>query len=182
MIIVEYDRKWPESFLLLKNELQRAISMHHEIQHVGSTSIPGMYAKPIIDIDIAIENKTDFPEIKMELAHIGYTHEGDQGIPGREVFKRESGKDNEYLDAIMHHLYVCTKDNEEYQRHILFRDYVIKHDEIRDAYNLIKLNILKTCGEDNRAQYVLIKENEYRWFFEDVIAKALREKEIQRLQ
>ena len=148
MIIVNYDIKWPESFLLLKNELSRSISIKHDIQHVGSTSIPGMRAKPIIDIDIAIENKNDFSQIKNELMHIGYSHEGDLGIPGREVFKREGTRENKYLDTIAHHLYVCAIDNEEYKRHILFRDYLIKHEEIRDAYNQIKMNIINTHGGD----------------------------------
>ena len=79
---------------------------------------------------------------------------------------------NEILDGIDHHLYVCSVDNEEYKRHILFRDYLRKHTEARDRYNQIKEEILSKVGTENRAGYVQMKEENYRDFFEDVISKA----------
>ena len=172
IVVVEYDKKWPDDFLRIKTELQKVLTMPCQIQHVGSTSIPGMKAKPIIDIDVGLENRGDFEMLKSELTSIGYLHEGDRGITGREAFGRSGTVHNEILDNIDHHLYVCAIDNEEYKRHILFRDYLRSHTEARDRYNQIKEEILAKVGSENRAGYVQMKEEEYRDFFEEIIEKA----------
>ena len=172
MVVVEYDKEWPQDFLKIKTELQKAITVMSNIQHVGSTSIPGMKAKPIIDIDVGLENWGNFENVKSKLATIGYEYEGDRGIKGREAFCRNGKVQNKILDNIDHHLYVCSVDNEEYKRHILFRDYLRSHDEARDRYNQIKEEILAKVGPENRAGYVQMKEENYRDFFEDVISKA----------
>ena len=172
MVVVEYVKEWPQDFLKIKTELQKAITVMSNIQHVGSTSIPGMKAKPIIDIDVGLENWGNFENVKSKLATIGYEYEGDRGIKGREAFCRNGKVHNEILDGIDHHLYVCSVDNEEYKRHILFRDYLRNHDEARDRYNQIKEEILAKVGPENRAGYVQMKEENYRDFFEDVISKA----------
>ena len=172
MVIVNYDKKWSQDFLKIKAELQKVLTIPCQVQHVGSTSIPGMKAKPIIDIDAGLENWEDFEKVKKALASIGYDHEGDRGITGREAFCRNEKVHNEILDTIDHHLYVCSVDNEEYKRHILFRDYLRSHDGARDRYNQIKEEILAKVGLENRAGYVKMKEDEYRDFFDNVINKA----------
>ena len=175
MVIINYDKKWPQDFLKIKNELMKVLTIPCQVQHVGSTSIPGMKAKPIIDIDVGLENWSDFEAVKRALAEIGYEHEGDRGITGREAFCRNGKLHNEILDGIDHHLYVCSVDNEEYKRHILFRDYLRSHDEARDRYNQIKDEILAKVGPENRAGYVQMKEENYRDFFEEIIEKANKE-------
>ena len=175
MIVVNYNEKWPQDFLKIKNELTKVLTVKCEVQHVGSTSIPGMKAKPIIDIDVVLDNWADFEAVKKVLAEIGYEHEGDKGITGREAFCRNGKVHNEILDDIDHHLYVCSVDNEEYKRHILFRDYLRNHDEARDRYNQIKEEILAKVGPENRAGYVQMKEEEYSDFFEEIIEKANKE-------
>ena len=172
MVVFEYDINWPNCFLKIKNELNKVLTVQSVVEHVGSTSIPGMKAKPIIDIDVGLENWDDFERAKSELSTIGYDHEGDLGIKGREAFGRNGQVHNEVLDSIEHHLYVCSINNEEFNRHILFRDYLRTHDEARDRYNQIKEEILAKVGADNRAGYVQMKEDEYKDFFEDVISKA----------
>ena len=172
MVVVEYNNNWPQDFLKIKNELLRVIKGPCLIEHVGSTSIPGMNAKPIIDIDVGLKNWNDFEKIKLELAAIGYVHEGDRGIKGREAFGRNGLIHDDILDTIEHHLYVCSVDNAEFNRHILFRDYLRTHDDARDRYNQIKEEILAKVGADNRAGYVQMKEEEYRDFFEEIIEKA----------
>ena len=60
MVIVNYDKKWPDDFLKIKDQLQKVLTVHCKVQHVGNTSIPGMKAKPIIDIDVELENWGNF--------------------------------------------------------------------------------------------------------------------------
>ncbi|MDR2599193.1 MAG: GrpB family protein [Oscillospiraceae bacterium] len=175
MVISEYNGIWLKQFLEIDKILRQNLSKIKTIEHVGSTAIIGMYAKPIIDIIIVINNENDFDIIKNELEFTGYFHNGDQGIPGREAFKRKENLDNNILDNFAHHLYVCTYENSEFKRHILFRDYLNKYKEARDQYNNIKHEILKKVGYDNRKDYVDIKEKEYRWFFEGIIEKAEEE-------
>jgi GrpB-like predicted nucleotidyltransferase (UPF0157 family) len=176
MVIEEYNNDWIKQFNQIKEILERNLTKIVKIEHVGSTAIIGMYAKPIIDIDIVIDNRNDFDKIKNELESIGYIHNGDQGIIGREAFKRGNIIKNEIFDKISHHLYVCDKDNEELNRHILFRDYLNKYDKIKNEYNKIKMEIIGKYGNEDRKKYVSIKETEYKWFFDKVIEEAKMEK------
>ena len=104
-----------------------------KIEHVGSTSVEGLSAKPVIDVDVVIKDTTVLPDVISALQTIGYFHEGDLGIPGREAFKYE-GK--EHLRK--HHLYVCSQDSEELKRHITFRDYLRSNPDAVEEYSKIK--------------------------------------------
>ncbi|MBO7516000.1 MAG: GrpB family protein, partial [Lachnospiraceae bacterium] len=118
----------------MKGELSEALgNLAFRIEHVGSTSVRGLSAKPIIDIDVVIKDMTIFDHVKEALSGIGYHHEGDLGIPGREAFKYE-GK--EHLRK--HHLYVCPVDSPELRRHLKFRDYLRSHPEAVEEYGKIK--------------------------------------------
>jgi len=176
MVIEEYNENWINQYNQIKNIIEDNLSKIFKIEHIGSTSITGMLAKPIIDIDVVIESITDFEKTKIELEIIGYLYEGNLGIIGREAFRRNNLQKNEILDRINHNLYVCTKDNEELKRHILFRDYLNKHNEVKIEYNNIKKAIIKKYGNEDREKYVEIKETEYKWFFEEVLKKAEMEK------
>ena len=134
VVVEPYDETWTQDFNDIKTELEQALGdLALSIEHVGSTSVPGLSAKPIIDIDVVIDNISILDEVISALGNIGYTHEGDQGIPGREAFKYE-GK--EHLRK--HHLYVCAKDADELKRHISFRDFLRTHPEAVQDYSKVK--------------------------------------------
>lgn len=134
VIVESYNSAWKKDFEDIRSELMAVLEGKViSIEHVGSTSVEGLSAKPIIDIDVVIEDEDAFPEVKAAMESIGYTHEGDLGIPGREAFKY-TGK--EHLRK--HHLYVCTKDADELKRHISFRDYLRSHPEAVREYGRIK--------------------------------------------
>jgi GrpB-like predicted nucleotidyltransferase (UPF0157 family) len=175
MIIVEYDKNWIIQFQEIKEILENNLSKIIKIEHIGSTSIIGMCAKPIIDIDIIIDSNDDFVYVKNELELIGYYHNGDQGILGREVFKRGNSNENMILDKIKHHLYVCQKDNEELNKHLLFRDYLNKNNEARMEYINIKKEIINKYGDKDREKYVFAKENDYKWFFDKILKGRIQE-------
>ncbi len=177
MVVIGYTDEWEKNYHKIKKVLARNSHNYSSINHIGSTSIKGMIAKPIIDIDIAYNKNSDFDKLKNELMRIGYFHNGNQGIDGREVFKRNGITRNEILDSIKHHLYVCHVENEEFIWHILFRDYLKKHKEKAERYCMIKMEILNKYGHENREKYVEVKETEYRWFINEVIELARREKE-----
>lgn len=133
IIVLPYDEKWQQAFLDIKSELAAALgTLALSIEHVGSTSVPGLAAKPIIDIDVVVRKTNLEPAIKA-LATIGYEHEGNGGIEGREMFKY-SGKEH----LMDHHLYVCPEDSSELKRHVLFRDYLLSHPDAVQAYSQIK--------------------------------------------
>ena len=88
MVIEQYNEDWIKHFNEIKNILENNLTKIIKIEHVGSTAIIGMYAKPIIDVDIVIKNN-DFEKTKEELELIGYLYEGNLGIIGREAFSRK---------------------------------------------------------------------------------------------
>ena len=135
MVIVQpYNKEWKSDFEAIRSELDFALrDLAVRIEHVGSTSVEGLSAKPVIDIDVVIRDRSVLPEVVIALQKAGYNHEGNLGIPGREAFKYE-GK--EHLRK--HHLYVCAQDSEELRRHIAFRDYLRNHPEAVAEYSRVK--------------------------------------------
>ena len=88
VIVLPYDIAWKAAFEEIKTEIESAIAdLIVGIEHVGSTSVEGMSAKPCIDIDVIIKDYTVFDAVVSKLASIGYIHEGDLGIKDREAFK-----------------------------------------------------------------------------------------------
>jgi GrpB-like predicted nucleotidyltransferase (UPF0157 family) len=129
--IVDSSPAWPARFAELAARARAALApIQAHIEHVGSTAVPGLAAKPIIDLDIVVA-PADVPTAITRLATLGYTHEGDQGIPGREAFRWPDGEDR-------HHLYVCRTDTSAYHQHIAFRDYLRRHPETAQAYADLK--------------------------------------------
>jgi GrpB-like predicted nucleotidyltransferase (UPF0157 family) len=176
MLLYPYQGNWPQDFEKLKSSLLAALDdLPLSIEHVGSTAVPQLAAKPIIDIDIVYGKELAFETIKAGLEKAGYWHKGDQGIPGREVFKRnEPAKPYEVLDGIAHHLYVCPADSAELQRHILFRDYLRANEAARIQYQGLKYKIAEAAAQ-NRKQYAELKEIKAKAFILGVIEKAKEE-------
>ncbi|RZK70281.1 MAG: GrpB family protein [Pedobacter sp.] len=138
------------------------------IEHVGSTAVPALAAKPIIDIDIIYNEVSDFEQIKKSLEAIGYDHNGDQGIVGREVFKRTGQQKDAVLDRITHHLYACQYNCPELHRHLLFRDYLRKNKEARNYYQQLKYEIAEEANQDKKV-YASLKELKANSFINYII-------------
>jgi GrpB-like predicted nucleotidyltransferase (UPF0157 family) len=144
VVVVNYDKRWKQWFEGLRERIGSALGdVALRIEHVGSTSIEGLSAKPIIDIDVVIKDRSMLDKVIEALEKIGYRHEGDQGIPGREAFKYE---DKEHL--MKHHLYVCAEDANELKRHMAFRDYLRNHPEAVKEYSRVKTEGAKLYPED----------------------------------
>jgi GrpB-like predicted nucleotidyltransferase (UPF0157 family) len=124
------------------------VGTYHTVEHVGSTAVPGMAAKPIIDIDIVMRDGK-FEQIKNRLIAAGYEYRGDQGVPGRESFRMtDPGLKGALAE---HHLYVCAADAEELRRHRAFRDFLIAHPDWAEKLSAHKLELAAKLGDDRKA-------------------------------
>lgn len=144
VIVLPYDATWKADFEKIKTEIESAIGdLILGIEHVGSTSVEGMSAKPCIDIDVIIQDYTVFDAVSRKLAAIGYIHEGNLGIKDREAFKYS---DKPHLRT--HHLYVCPQASEELHRHIAFRDYLKSHPDAVRQYSAVKEKAAQLFPDD----------------------------------
>ena len=142
--VLPYDKAWKSEFEQIKCEISAALgSLIIGIEHVGSTAVAGMSAKPCIDIDVVIRDYSVFDDIVRCLEDIGYIHEGDLGIKEREAFKY-SGK--EHLQK--HHLYVCPQDSTELHRHLTFRDFLKNNPEAVEKYSKVKETAAQLFPDD----------------------------------
>jgi len=153
--IVEYNPQWPHFFNELSGVISTAIGdLALRIEHIGSTSVPGLAAKSIIDLTVVIASREFLPETIYRLAVLGYEHEGDLGIPGREAFAREGEdvpRDETGRKWPAHHLYVCAQDNAELARHVAFRDYLRDNREEARSYEKLKYQLAQQFAYDVEA-------------------------------
>lgn len=162
-LIVEYDPNWPVWFEQLRLRFDEAlVGIPHTIEHVGSTAIPGMAAKPIIDLDIVIDSG-GFRETRECLRDFGYVHEGDLGCPGREAFEVVDEKVKAELPE--HHPYVCERGNLYLNQHLAFRDFMRSHLEWVSRLNVLKWSLVRQ-NPDHRKGYMEGKAAMYREIME----------------
>lgn len=145
------------------------------IEHVGSTSVKGLSAKPKLDIDIVIPKEVSFEVFKKKLSELGYFHRGDLDVEGREVIDRNNSVYDVVLDNITHNLYACYEGNIELEKHLLFRDYLRSNSEARLEYERLKQNIAERSGQDVK-KYVLMKETEARDFIYFIVERSRKTK------
>lgn len=105
----------------------------------GSTAVPGLAAKPVIDLDVVIADRTDLSALIKRLRPLGYHHEGDLGVPGREAFTTPAG-------APPHHLYVCAVGTPVLNRHLAFCDTLRANAELAQAYGDLKRDPRREAG------------------------------------
>jgi GrpB-like predicted nucleotidyltransferase (UPF0157 family) len=164
VIIQDYGPAWPQVFETLRSRIAAVLDeLATAIEHVGSTSVPGLAAKPVIDIDVLLRSASDLPLAIARLASLGYEHRGDLGVTGREAFRTPP---NEFP----HHLYVCPPGNPEYARHIAFRNYLRTHPEEANAYARLKRNLADKFGVD-RIAYNEAKSE----FVAEILRRALHD-------
>jgi GrpB-like predicted nucleotidyltransferase (UPF0157 family) len=145
ILVCEYDPTWPDQFELIAARARIALGdIVLRIEHVGSTSVPGLAAKPIVDLDVVVLSQDVFEAIR-RLAKPGYVHEGDLGIAGREAFRPPPGEPR-------HHLYVVPEASAELQRHVAFRDALRADPTLCAKYAALKKR-LAALHRDNRDAY-----------------------------
>jgi GrpB-like predicted nucleotidyltransferase (UPF0157 family) len=145
VIIIDYDPSWPDLFEELRAPVAAALGdLVVIVEHVGSTAVPGLAAKPIIDMDVVVPSVAEIPEVIGRLDILGYVHQGDLGIPGREAFIPPAGKPRR-------HLYVCALGSEELRRHCSFRDHLLTYPDDARAYGALKKAAAARFADDRAA-------------------------------
>lgn len=159
--VVPYDPAWPSLFASLCAVVAPALDgLDVRLEHVGSTAVPGLAAKPIIDLDVVVPAAPLVPAVTERLAGLGYEHEGDLGIAGREAFRQPEG-------LPYHHLYVVVDGSPPYLDHVDLRDYLRSHPAEASRYARRKHEVAHLLTVDRQA-YVDAKADLVR----ELLAKA----------
>lgn len=163
VLILDYDPNWPVVFQSLRKRIAKALGdMAAAIEHVGSTAVPNLAAKPIIDIDVLLKSETILPAAIERLASVGYIHQGNLGVPEREAFLAPAGDPP-------HQLYVCPPRSAEFRRHLAFRNYLRAHPQDAKIYGDLKRALVSQFRED-RPGYMNTKGE----FVEELTSRAIR--------
>lgn len=149
--IHHYSKAWPENFEREKALIDTVIGhLPYEIHHIGSTSVVGLAAKPIIDMLLEVDNLEALDKLTVEFQAVGYLAKGEFGIPGRRYFEKGG-------DQRSHHLHAFLSGTDNVVRHLAFRDYLRHHDEVVLEYANVKRSVAKGC--ENIIQYCEGKHN-----------------------
>lgn len=147
VVVVPHNPDWQRQFEQASEVLRGVITDNLvAIHHIGSTAIPGIYAKPIIDILAEVSDIEQIDTQTSTLVLLGYEAMGEYGIPGRRYFR----KHNEVGERI-HHLHIFPTGSAEIARHLVFRDYLIAHPEDAQAYSRLKQRLVVAYPQDIEA-------------------------------
>ena len=141
--VVPYDPAWPEMFAREADEIAEVLGPEAiAIHHIGSTSIPHLCAKPIVDVLVEVCDIERVDDFNDEMTRRGYQPRGEYGIPGRRYFVK--GGDT----TRTHHVHVFQIGHPDVERHLNFRDYLISHPEEAQAYGRLKEELAQQFPED----------------------------------
>lgn len=162
--VVAHDPEWPRRFEAEARRIKKGLGeLALEVHHIGSTAVPGMAAKPVIDIMVAVGSMDPLEEYVTALAQLGYNHVLID--EGQERYFFYSGMPH------AHHLHLVRRGSWTYWRHILFRDFLIDHPSAQEEYEALEY-VLAARFRENRRSYVDGKTA----FIEMVVARAVRER------
>jgi GrpB-like predicted nucleotidyltransferase (UPF0157 family) len=138
--VVEYDEAWPARFVAEADQIRAVLgSQLRRIEHVGSTAVPGLVAKPVVDIALSVESFEDLDVGALETVGYEYVSEYDDEFPQRRYFRKPG-----------FHVHAYEQEHEDFLDYVRFRDYLRTHAEDRDAYAELKLGLVR---DHDRAAY-----------------------------
>ncbi len=142
VVVVDYDEIWPTRFEMLRSRAWPVVAdFALGIEHVGSTSVVGLAAKPIIDMTVVVRDRADVPLAIERLATIGYSHRGNLGIEDREAFDHPG-------DLPRHNLYVCPQGTIGIVNQVAVRDYLRGHPDAARRYGELKKELAVRFPDD----------------------------------
>src|SRR5436190_8221091 len=142
--VLPYDALWPREYEAEAARIATACDdLPIRLEHIGSTSVPGMSAKPIIDILAGCSANANRAPYVSALRRIGYIHRGNNGIPGRSYFVRGSPRS--------HHIHLVNWSGALWRDHLAFRDYLRSHADVAREYDELKRQLAINFADDRRA-------------------------------
>lgn len=145
--VVDHDQGWSGLFASECRSLHRALGdLAADVQHVGSTAVPGLPAKPILDIAIAIRTLDFIPDIVERLTGIGYIYRGDGGNDGGHLFVREPEPDIRTV-----HVHVVESSDSQWRDYLAFREILREDLNVRKRYAEVKLDLAKRFPNDRKS-------------------------------
>ncbi|MBP1885587.1 GrpB family protein [Sinorhizobium mexicanum] len=162
--IVPYDEAWPNCFLEVAETIRRLLGAGIvAVDHVGSTAIPGLSAKPVIDVDVTLRSLSNIPSAGAVLVAAGYEPRGNRYDDDVWAFTNRRSVPKQRV-------YLCPPANETHERRLVFRDYLLAHKEMAAAYGLLKQDLAEKFAYDGDS-YTAAKSR----FIDDVIELARKE-------
>mgnify|MGYP002777060727 CR=1 FL=1 len=145
--VVSHDPQWRSQFEVEATAIAAALSTNAvTVHHIGSTAIPGIYAKPIIDLLVEVHTIKQIDEQTTAMQALGYEALGEFGIPGRRYFRKHNA-----LGDRTHHVHVFQSGSPEIKRHLAFRDYLRTHPAEAQAYSQLKQALAQQHPHDIEA-------------------------------
>ena len=142
IVVVNYDPGWREAYEQLRSQIWPVVrEVATTIEHVGSTAVPGLAAKPIIDISVVARSEADIPAGIQRLGTIGYIHRGNLGVEGREAFRTPTSSPR-------HHLYLCARNCSALANHLAVRAFLRAHPEDAQEYGALKKQLALRYSDD----------------------------------
>lgn len=167
--VVPHDPTWRSKFEAEAKLILSALGDNIvDIHHIGSTSIPTIYAKPIIDILVQVKDIAKVDEQSSAMTALAYQNMGEFGLPGRRFFRKHNEE-----GIRTHHVHFFKINVAEVQRHLAFRDYMIAHPEDAIKYSDLKRKLAKQYPNDIEA-YVNGKDG----FIKEMERKAIEWKQL----
>jgi GrpB-like predicted nucleotidyltransferase (UPF0157 family)/N-acetylglutamate synthase-like GNAT family acetyltransferase len=140
--VAPYNPKWPIHFEEEAQRIKAALGSNCiDIHHIGSTSVPSLSAKPIIDIIPVVKSIRDVDRKNAEMLALGYEAKGEFGIPFRRLFSKG-------IDLRTHNVHIFEQNSLEIERHLKFRDWMRNHINDREAYAHLKINLAQQFPND----------------------------------
>src|SRR5437868_13002384 len=142
--VVAPDPEWPFKFQQEAAQITAALgSLLAAVHHIGSTSIPGIFVKPIIDILLEVPDTDRLDAIGEGMQTLGYEGMGEFGIAGRRYFRKSDAS-----GVRTHHVHAFATGDLHVHRHLAFRDYLIAHPDIASEYSALKQRLAAQHSED----------------------------------
>jgi GrpB-like predicted nucleotidyltransferase (UPF0157 family) len=135
--VVPYDSRWPAAFAAEARRIEAALGdIPIRLHHIGSTAVPGLCAKPVIDMLLEVADLNHLDARKLVLEALGYEAKGEFGIPGRRYFRRDAAN-----GIRTHQVHAFVAATEAVNRHLAFRDYLRAHPAVAQAYGALKARL-----------------------------------------
>lgn len=144
LTVEPHRNSWKQDFEVETGKIRGALSpVLIVLHHIGSTAIPGIYAKPIIDI-LAEVTSLDALDARLDdMQGLGYESMGEFGIPGRRYFRKDDSN-----GMRSHHIHAFAHQSPQIVRHLAFRDYLLLHPDTAREYSDLKRRLVQTCNGD----------------------------------